>query len=129
LNQTMEVYAVYANFSFYTEQDMLRMIDYNVYPSFILTHDPAFELISTNSSNFYSTEFALYEELIHDMYDMMNEAYEDVLNARWVDREIVQPGVIVNTYDNGVQIVINYTDEMVYVDTHAVTAQSYRVLN
>lgn len=129
LNQTMEVYAVYANFSFYTEQDMLRMIDYNVYPSFILTHDPAFELISTNSSNFYSTEFALYEELIHDMYDMMNEAYQDVLNARWVDREVVQPGVIVNTYDNGVRIVINYTDEMVYVDTHAVTAQSYRVLN
>ena len=55
LSGSMEVYATYANFSFYTETDILRMIDYNVYPSFILTHDPSYELISTNSSNFYST--------------------------------------------------------------------------
>lgn len=129
LNQTMEVYAVYSNFSFYTDQDILRMIDYNVYPSFVLTHDPAYELISTNSSNFYSTEFSLYEEMIHDMYNKMNKAYEDVLNASWIDREVVMPGVIVNTYDNGVRIIINYTDELINFETYTVTAQSYRVLD
>jgi hypothetical protein len=129
LHNTMEVYAVYSNFSFYTTQDILRMIDYNVYPSFILTHDPAYELISTNSSNFYSTEFVLYEELIHDMYDTMNQAYEEVLGASWIDREVVMPGVIVNTYDNGVRIVINYTDELITFETYTVTASSYRVLD
>lgn len=129
LNQTMEVYAVYANFSFYTQQDILRMIDYNVYPSFILTHDPAYELISTNSSNFYSTEFSLYEEMIHHIYETMDHAYEDILNANWIDREVVMPGVIVNHYDNGVRVVINYTDELITYETFAVTAQSYRVLN
>ena len=31
LNGTMEVYAPYANFSFYSQTDMLRMIDYNIF--------------------------------------------------------------------------------------------------
>lgn len=129
LNNTMEVYANYSNFSFYTQQDILRMIDYNVYPSFILTHDPAYELISTNSSNFYSTEFRLYEELIHNVYHQMNRAYEEVLGADWIDREVMIPGVILNTYSNGVRIVINYTEDLIYVDDKVVTAMSYRVLN
>lgn len=129
LNQHMEVYAVYSNFSFYTQSDILRMIDYNVYPSFILTHDPAYELISTNSSNLYSTEFTLYEELIHQIYQTMNQAYEEVLGASWVDREVIMPGVIVNTYDNGIRIVINYTDELINFESNAVTALSYRVLD
>ena len=129
LNQTMEVYASYANFSFYTEQDILRMIDYNVYPSFILTHDPAYELISTNSSNYYSTEFSLYEDMIHAMYFQMNSAYLHVINASWTDRIVYMPGVIVNTYDNGVRIVINYTDELITYQGHTVTANTYRVLD
>jgi hypothetical protein len=128
LNGSMEVYATYANFSFYTETDILRMIDYNVYPSFILTHDPSYELISTNSSNFYSTEFNLYEDMIHHMYDRMNRAYESVLGSRWVDRIVVAPGVIVNRYENGVEIVINYTDEIQVYDGRTISPMNYRVL-
>lgn len=129
LNGSMEVYATYANFSFYTETDILRMIDYNVYPSFILTHDPSYELISTNSSNFYSTEFNLYEEMIHHMYERMNGAYESVLGSQWVDRLVVAPGVIVNQYANGVEIVINYTDEIQVYDGRTVSPLNYRVLD
>ncbi len=129
LNGSMEVYATYANFSFYTETDILRMIDYNVYPSFILTHDPSYELISTNSSNFYSTEFNLYEEMIHHMYNRMNGAYESVLGSQWVDRLVVAPGVIVNQYANGVEIVINYTDEIQVYDGRTVSPLNYRVLD
>lgn len=129
LQGTMEVYATYANFSFYTDADVLRMIDYNVYPSFMLTHDPAYELISTNSSNFYSTEFSLYQDRIVSIYDEMNRAYINVLNATWIDRQVYLPGVIVNTYSNGVKIVINYTDSLISYQGNSVTAQSFRVLD
>ena len=49
LNGTMEVYAPYANFSFYAQTDMLRMIDYNISPSFVLTQKPSYLLGSTTS--------------------------------------------------------------------------------
>ena len=49
LNGTMELYAPYSNFSFYTDKDVLRMIDYNVYPSFLLSNESSHYLASTNS--------------------------------------------------------------------------------
>ena len=128
LHGSMEVYATYANFSFYTEADILRMIDFNVFPSFILTHDPSYEMISTNSSYLFSTEFVFYEELINHIYDRMNSAYESVLGSRWVDRIEVAPGVIVNRYSNGVEIVINYTDEFQAYDGRTVSPLNFKVL-
>jgi hypothetical protein len=129
LSGSMEVYATYANFSFYTETDILRMIDYNVYPSFILTHDPSYKLISTNSSNFYSTEFELYEDLIHHIYRRMNTAYQSVLGSQWMDRIVVSPGVIVNRYANGVEIVINYTNDIQTYNGRTISPLNYRVLD
>ena len=57
LQGQMEVYGPYANFSFYTQSDILRMVDYNVYPSFVLTDRPAHLLTDTLSRNYYSTEY------------------------------------------------------------------------
>ena len=72
LNGTMEVYAPYANFSFYSQTDMLRMIDYNISPSFVLTQKPSYLLGSTTSSDYYSTEFGQYEELVNTIYNTVN---------------------------------------------------------
>ncbi|MDD3123605.1 MAG: DUF5696 domain-containing protein, partial [Candidatus Izemoplasmatales bacterium] len=105
LQGTMELYAVYSNFSFYTDSDVLRMIDYNVYPSFVLTQQPAFVLSDTNSSEYYSTEYVLYSEMINSIYSRVNNALSSVINATWINREVLELGVVKNTYDNGVSII------------------------
>ncbi len=128
LQGTMELYAIYSNFSFYTDSDVLRMIDYNVYPSFVLTNEPSFVLADTNSSEYYSTEYRLYEELIQSIYFRVNGALSSVINAEWVNREVIRVGVIRNTYDNGVEIIINYTDTAQTVGTDTIQAMSYLVL-
>ena len=108
LQGTMEVYAPYSNFSFYTDSDILRMIDYNVYPSFLLTKEPSHVLADSNSKNYYSTEYNLYLDLIDSIYNEVNVALSPTLNETWIDREVVENGVIVNTYTGGIKIVINY---------------------
>jgi len=131
LNGTMEVYAPYSNFSFYTQKDILRMIDYNVYPSFILTKEPSHLLSSTPSADLYSTEFANYEMLIADVYGQVNEALSQVAGLRWVGRTVLENGVIKNTYEyEGVTawIIINYTDETFDYNGIAVAPQSARVI-
>ncbi len=130
LQGQMEVYGPYANFSFYTEADMLRMIDYNVYPSFVLTEQPAYLLTDTLSRNFYSTEYTLYEELIQELYTEVNDALRYTINYSWVNREVIIPGVIVNTYENGtntVQIIINYTEDPFEYNGETVEPVSYMV--
>jgi hypothetical protein len=122
LHGTMELYAIYANFSFYTASDMLRMIDYNVYPSFVLTEEPSYLLTHTNSSDYYSTEYSVYAEQIVTLYDTVNGALKHVIGAAWIGRELLAPGIVQNTYSNGVVIVINYTDT-VYDTVLPVSAQ------
>lgn len=128
LQNTMEMYAIYANFSFYTTHDVLRMIDFNLYPSFILTQQPSYVLTDTNSSIYYSTEYALYEELIEEIYFSVNGALKEVIGATWINREVLASGLIRNTYSNGVEILINYGDSTEMVGTTQVPASSYVVL-
>lgn len=116
LRGTMEVYGPYSNFSFYTKADILRMIDYNISPSFILTKKPSYHLSSTSSAELYSTEFDQYEELIKEVYGQVNEALSQVIGYQWTDRVVLEDGVILNTYEKGSEtkfIIINYTDETV----------------
>jgi hypothetical protein len=114
LNGTMEVYAPYSNFSFYTQTDILRMIDYNLSPSFILTKEPSHYLSSTPSSDLYSTEFVQYKDLITQVYSQVNEMLSQVQGYEWIGRRVPQSGVIINTYGRGddrKEIIINYTQE------------------
>ncbi len=121
---TMELYSPYANFSFYTNEDMLRMIDYNVYPSFILTAEPAHHLSSTNSSNYYSTEYSLYKDIINDVYDTVGDILGGVMGKKWINREVLENGVIMNTYEDGTRVIINYTDNEVNYSGISVSGKS-----
>ncbi len=119
LSGTMEVYAPYANFSFYTQKDILKMIDYNLSPSFVLTKEPSYLLADTVSADMYSTEYTLYSDLIQDIYSQVNGALKQVSGYNWVDRQVREDGVIVNKYQNGSQtkeIIINYTEDEITVD-------------
>lgn len=129
LQGTMELYAPYSNFSLYTDKDILRMIDYNVYPSFVLTKEPAHYLMATNSANYYSTEYDLYKELIGKIYHTVNDALSNVIGSDWINRTVVANGVIVNTYSNGIEIVINYTEDVYYYEGVRVEPISYKIID
>jgi len=110
LNGTMEMYAPYSNFSFYTQRDILRMIDYNVYPSFVLTHEPAHLLSSTNSLNYFSTEYDVYRDIIKHVYREVAAALSKVKGREWLNRTVLEEGIILNEYSGGIKILINYTN-------------------
>jgi hypothetical protein len=129
LHGTMDMFSPHVNFSFNTEADILRMIDFNVFPSFLLTKSPSYLLAQTNSAHFFSTEFAQYKTMINDVFHTVNNALRYTAGVEWTNREVIAPGIIVNTYANGVRIIINYTGKSVtYLDT-AVEALSARVVH
>lgn len=131
LHGTMEMYAPYANFSFYTQDCILRMIDYNLSPAFILSKDPSYKLSDTFSANFYSTEYTLYEDLIQDVYGQINGALSQVQGYEWTDRYVPENGVVINTYRKGEEIkyiIINYTEKEVTYENTAVLPESAAVV-
>lgn len=123
LHGTMELYGPYANFSFYTQDCILQMIDYNISPSFILSKEPSYKLGDTFSANFYSTEYTLYEDLIQTVYSQVNGALSQVQGFEWTNRLVPEDGVVINVYQKDQEtryIVINYTE-------HEVTYQGITV--
>lgn len=131
LHGTMEMYAPYANFSFYTQDSILRMIDYNISPSFILSKEPSYKLADTFSANFYSTEYALYEELIQQVYGTINEVLSQVQGFEWTFRYVPEDGVVINTYqkDNETRyVIINYTENEVTYHGTTVAPESAAVV-
>jgi hypothetical protein len=111
LNGTMELYSPYANFSFYTQEDILQMIDYNVYPSFVISSGPAYLLSDTNSLTYYSTEYRLYRDIIQRVWESVSPVLSQVKGKEWIDRQVLENGVILNTYRGGIKILINYTND------------------
>lgn len=131
LHGTMESYAPYSNFSFYTQSDILKIIDYNLFPSFIVSEQPSYPLSSTVSSHLYSTEFSQYKDTIGNVYNQVNEVLSSVNGYSWSGREVLEDGVILNTYTLGNStkyILINYTDETVTFKNFSVPALKAMVL-
>lgn len=131
LNGTMEVYAPYANFSFYTQKDILRMIDYNMSPAFILSEEPSHYLSKTPSADFYSTEYDQYQELIKNVYTQINSVLSQVSGYVWTGRVVPVNGVIRNIYEkDGVekQIIINYTEDSITIDGTTIAPLSASVI-
>jgi len=130
LHGTMEMYAPYANFSFNSRDCVLRMIDYNLSPSFILSKEPSWELADTFSANLYSTEYSLYQDMIQDIYKQVNDALGQVQGYDWTFREVPENGVVINTYkkDDEVRyVIINYTEKEVNYKGLSVAPQSAAV--
>ena len=107
------------------------MIDYNICPSFVLTQEPSYLLASTTSSDYYSTEFEQYEQLVKDIYNKVNTPLSKVVGYKWSGRKVVSDGVIVNTYKKDgdtKSIAINYTKDKATVGNTEVAAQSAEVI-
>lgn len=131
LHGTMEVYAPYSNFSFYSQKDMLKMIDYNISPSFVLTQEPSYLLAATASADYYSTEFSQYEAIVKNIYSTVNAPLSQVIGYKWDSRTVVEDGVIVNQYskDGDVKsIIINYTEDEVTINGTKIAPLSAEVI-
>ena len=126
-----ELYGPYSNFSFYTQEDILRMVDYNLSPAFILSKLPSHLLSDTLSRDLYSTEFEQYKQLIFDIYTQVNAALSPVQGYEWVGRLVPENGLVVNTYEKGgdtAHVLIYYTESPVAWQGYGVPALSARTV-
>jgi hypothetical protein len=72
----MTLFAPYANDSFYSKIDLLKCIEYNVYPSFVLTEADNLDLTKTTISDKSSTRFNDWQETIKESYVFVQDVLE-----------------------------------------------------
>jgi hypothetical protein len=128
LKTYIEVYASPLNFNAMGIERLLQMVDFGIFPHYILTEAPTSTMRFTHSSLYFTTEFQTFEAQILANQNVLSEAMEDVMNARIVSRTVLIPGVVENVYDNGIVHVINYLNSSYQYEDVMVSPLSVEVL-
>ncbi len=127
LKGSIPMYSDYVNFEANKQEFFLQMVESGVYPSFYVTYENASKLIYTNSSDMYSTEYSTYRDTIIQYDEELRAVAEAVQDSYIMEHEKLDNGVTKVTYDNGVVIYVNYSDEDASVDGYTIGAMSYKV--
>mgnify|MGYP006934161272 CR=1 FL=1 len=127
LSGYMEMFSDQLNYNSLDRILLLRLVEYNVYPTYGLTKARPSKLAGTDIEYFYSSEFDAWKETIVEEYEWINQALSHVQGEEIISRDVPQLGVVVVGYSNGVEIIVNYTNESIMYDGLSVQAQAYLV--
>lgn len=127
LKGILPMYSDYVNFEANKDEFLLQMIEAGVYPSFYLTYKDSSELIYTNSSDLYSTQYDTYKDIIVEYDQTFDELSQLTKDSYIVAHEKPQNQTTKVTYDNGVVIYINYNEAPVTIDGEVIDGMSYKV--
>jgi hypothetical protein len=127
LRGSVDLFGAYANFYPYARDDLLRLIDFGVYPSFIVTDQPAEKLAKTDLATIYSARYDVLAADIKAYYGFVSQALNAVIGARIIGRKVVATGLVVVSYENGVNLVVNFHHEDRDYLGQPVPAKSYLV--
>lgn len=108
LRGVMDYYGSYGNFYANQQQQLLRTLDYGALPSYIITTEESRKLKYTDSYQLYTTVYSDWNETIIKNYHLISDGFNAIKDAKVINREVIESGVIKNTYDNNVQITIDY---------------------
>jgi hypothetical protein len=93
--------------------ERLRMVDYQLYPSFMITHHPTSRILLTSSNWIFSSQYEQWSDRIIETYHWMSQLLEPVKGATIVSRFIPISGVSVVTYSNQKSLIVNYTNQSI----------------
>lgn len=105
-----ELFSSYVNYVSDYGLFALRLIEYGVEPSFLLTMAPTTDLRYTNSQFIYTSEYALWKDVIVEMGTKVSSALDSVAGAKMVSHRYVASGVSETVWDNGVSVYVNYNE-------------------
>jgi len=127
LSGHVEMFSQYMNYNSLGRTQLLMLIDYNVYPSYILTEERPSMLAGSDVEYFYSSQFEVWKESIVDEYQWINDALSHVQGAEIISRQVPDQGIAIVEYSNGVVIMINYTENPYTYDGEIIQPINYKV--
>ncbi len=129
LSGYVDFYSDYLNFISDESFSLLRLVEFGVYPSYILTGGSTYSLKDTNSSNVYISEYSVLSERIDSYYQFISNGLNATIGAEMINHQYVANGVVLVTYSSGIQILLNYNQTDIVYDTITIPALGYEVMS
>jgi hypothetical protein len=128
LGGQVDMYSEYLNFASDEQLTLLRLVEFGVFPAYTFTGGSAYDVKKTNASNVYISEYSVLENRIRSYYDFLQEGLDSTINAEMIDHTYLAEGVVKVVYDNGTEIILNYNNADIVVDTTLIPAMGYVVM-
>lgn len=128
LKGVMPVYSEYVNFEANKQEFFLKMVETGTFPSFYITKESSSDLVNTNSSDIYSSQYDVYRDTMITYARELAQINEKVEGAFIVGHEIRENNVTVVTYGNGVKIYLNYGNTEAQADGYTIEGMSIKVV-
>lgn len=109
------------------KDQMLDLIEAGASPHFVFTWNHSSDIKKTALNWYYATTYENWNQLAVEMYGQVNEALKSVDDAQIVNHEILDNGVRVVTYSNGVKIYVNRSAKDLVADGVTVPALWYAI--
>jgi hypothetical protein len=113
----MDMYSPYLNFASDEQVTLLRLVEFGVFPSYILTGESTYNLKETNSSDVYISEYDVLKNRMSIYYTKINSGLTSTIGKEMIDHTFIDYGVVEVEYDDGTIIIINYNSDS-YVHTN-----------
>ena len=114
----------FGNFSNSVEEAALHWLEYGYVPSFVLGHQSPATLKDTKSEGFFYSRIADWSDTITEIYADFLPTYEQIKGLA-ITGYTKDADTSVVTYENGLQLYINYGKQPAVIDGVTVEAMSY----
>ena len=111
LSGSIQLYSPLLNYESDLSSMVLKMIEYNLRPSFVVTSKPGYYLRYTNFEYLYTTEYDLWKQTIKDVYSDVSEVLSVVSGEYMISHEVIAEGVIHIGYEQ-YDVYVNYTEDV-----------------
>ena len=129
LQGLMNKYSPYQNFNSSSRIELLKMVDFGVAPAYLLTWSSAYQLQNSELQQIYSSSYITWQERIISDYNYVHEGLDVIKAQTVVSRTYLDTGIYEITYDNGIKIIINYTNSAYDYLGDNISAISYKVVS
>jgi hypothetical protein len=120
LKGSVDYYSPYVNQGYYTQEAILKIIEYGAYPSFFVMAASNDRLSQTPSEDYFSLNFEDWKPTIERAYNQINDVLKAVEGTEITEHTVFKTGIVKIGYTNGVNIYINYNSSAHTLDTGAV---------
>lgn len=128
LKGSMELYGTSSNYYPYARDELLRLIDFGVNPSFVLTQASSKHLQETLLESIYSSQYSALKEAVKTYYHFVNGALQYVNQEEIISRTILANQLVEIGYANDIVIVVNYHNKELDYQGLPVMPKNYLVL-
>jgi len=129
LQGLMNKYSPYQNFNSSSRIELLKMVDFGVAPAYLLTWSSAYQLQTSELQQIYSSSYVTWQERIVSDYDYVYEGLVASKGLSVASRIYLDTGIYEVTYENGIKIIINYTNSSYDYLGENILALSYKVVS